>query len=312
MFGFLKKLLGATDSEPRRAEPAASSSRESSTAPGSSTPAVMAEIKKLVDEAGRYYPHADPKRALELFRQAVTLAPSAPVNKELHQEIDFGDVGHAVWAGWVCLDLMEAGYEEFDDWMALADAKSPATADRIRARLEEVAEARAEDSRKESELSEALLAFRQAISDDDDVAKAPDALIAVCREQSAWWTLRDEARSLSKSGHRDVAWALANAAVSICIENGRGNLSSIREVMGDITKRDGRYRRACEMFLLAVAESNGSPSKNSQNQLRICLKKAGFKTDAETVRDELVQVAMSLGYKEAESILASKTALLGT
>ena len=89
-----------------------------------------------------------------------------------------------MWAGWVWHDMVEAGVEEFDVWMALADAKSPATANRIRPRLEEVAEARVESSRNEAGMSEALQDFRLAVSNDDDIAKARDVLVAVCQQQS--------------------------------------------------------------------------------------------------------------------------------
>ncbi len=265
-----------------------------------------AQIENLIIQAGPYYPHGDPMRALELFREAVVLAPDAPRRTSSHEAIDLGDVGFAVWAGWVCLDMVEADSDQLESWMNLADAKSPITAKQIRERIEEVSAFEAEQARNDLALSEALNAVHEAVSVGGGTAMARDALIAACREQAAWWFLRDEARQLSKAGHGDLAWALSNGAVSICEETGTGNLPSIREVMGDVCKRDGRYFRACELFILAMVESNGSPSKNAQNQLRICLKKAGLKAESEAVRDELVELALSSGFHKARALLVSK------
>jgi hypothetical protein len=117
----------------------------------------------------------------------------------------------------------------------------------------------------------------------------------VCKD---WRRLRDLANSLSKTSiSKDFAWSLYNKALLI-----GGSRSTIYEPMAQLRKKERNYYDATRLFIMALADS---PTKSCENQIRICLGKMGFKKNAETLKNDLVNIISEGGGKKALEKLES-------
>jgi tetratricopeptide (TPR) repeat protein len=271
--------------------------------PPISTAANSERIGRLVAQAQAFYPHGNPNRALTLFREAIALAPPAPSSRSMQERCDIGDIGFAIWAAWVCLDLLGRSAEEQTKFVDSIQHISPITAQRIRSRLADAERA----SRKQAEIDGAceILRSPQTVSN-ESLSAALSTIRTSATSDGAWWSLRDAAVLLGKSGYGDHAWSLFNAALIVAAER-KGNLPSIYSAMGDLRKAEGMYQDAACQHLLAIQSSAGDPLKRSVDQLRICLKKAGAGTSAEQIRDALLRLGQA---SDSTSLIAELKLLL--
>ena len=81
------------------------------------TPPNAVEIADLLREAGPLYPNKDPAKALALYRKAIALMEPAPASPEVQEQLDFGDVGFAIWAAWVCMGHLDLVYLFHSDFI---------------------------------------------------------------------------------------------------------------------------------------------------------------------------------------------------
>ncbi len=262
-------------------------------------------VTRLIEEARPFYPHGDTAKAYKLFVEALEHAPDAPANKSLFEELDFGDVGFAGWAAFVCYDVMNEDRDErWSDLLSLIQRKSPATAMRIQ---EQIA-IHSESNRLRDEITTLSEEIEILVEEDAEVemvrAKLP-RLVDASREAGAWWMLRDLANAVSTSAkHRDIAWGLYNAALNISMSRS-SKLSSIYLPMGLLRKKEGAYRDAARLFLLSCSEA---VTKTASEQLRICLRKLGVAGSGAPERDGLLASAQSAGSDAALAELDKLTA----
>jgi len=232
-------------------------------------------------ETGAILSPANAERALPLFLQAIEQAPLAPDDDQVQIALDLSDIGHAVWAAWVCLDLLERPSEETEKLVGEARHKSPVTARRMEERMQEYKAKLEAQGRLETAL-EVLCSpeCREPL----ELQQAEKYLI----ETGAWWAMRIAAKPLVKASHGDLAWRLLNAALLVAMSK-NVNLSSIYSAMGDVCKCEERHQNAARQYLLACATAS-VPSKRDVDQVRISLKKAGLKDDAKRITEELLKL----------------------
>lgn len=251
----------------------------------------MSNITELVRQGDQFYcagietgaiiSPANAERALPFFLQAIKQASLAPDDDQIQIALDHSDIGHAVWAAWVCLDLLERPGEEIEKLVKDARQKSPVTARRMEERMQEY--------RAKLEAQDRLEKALEVLCSPD--GREPQALQQAEEyliETGSWWAMRNSAKPLVKAGYGDLAWRLLNAALLVAM-NKKDNLPSIYAAMGDVCKFEKRHHDAARQYLLACATSN-VPSKRDADQVRISLKKAGLKDDAKRITDELLKL----------------------
>lgn len=246
-------------------------------------PPESSRIASLVKRASEYYPEKDPGKALPLFREAIRLAPPAPDDVNSHVEIDGGDIGFAIWAAWVCLDLLDSPDNETGLLLVEAKVKSPMTARRIKERLTEYPAKEAAEEERQANI-DIVRNPKKAHIEKEIAARL---LSEKAFRSGEWWELRDTAIHLAKAGLGNMAWPLFNKALLVA-QSKRGNIPSIYVAMGDLCKKEKRYRDAARHYLLSIASAPNDPLKRAVEQLRISLKKAGVSGDPASIRDTLI------------------------
>jgi tetratricopeptide (TPR) repeat protein len=276
-------------------------------------------VSKLVDEAWRYYSEGSYLHAGPIFISAIQLAPDAPADPEVSECVDMTDLGHAVWAAWVCFGFFKKGDQtdvliiSEQQFFELAARKSPTTLQRIQDRIlenEQEAEQRKFDDQRRAEgdglLREILAVERNYRELYDKVSQ----LLAIRTEQDRWWAFRDDGKALTKAGLYDAAWRCYGTAVSTVIRSGNlSKLRSIYEAMGDQSKKEGKHKNAVRDYLLACkfgVKHDGTFPKRAADQVRISLKKAGLKKGSAELRDELLGIVVATAIGELLDMVDSR------
>lgn len=252
------------------------------------------EIARLVERASAYYPDKAPAKALPIFMEAIRIAPSADNDADSQVELDTSDIGFAIWAAWVCLDLLDHPESETDALLAEARVKSPVTARRIEERIAEYREKEAAEKQTYEVLD---ILSSPSKHQSADLQNAAYALSAIARRDGAWWALRDAAIHLAKAGLGNMSWPLFNEALLVA-QSKQGNLPSIYMAMGDLCKAENRHADAARQYLLSIAAAPNDPLKRAVEQLRISLKKAGANGDPISIRDALMADVGKVGTKQ--------------
>jgi hypothetical protein len=268
-----------------------------------SPPPWVLAVQAKLHAVGADYPHQNPARALELFREALALAPKAPSLRARTLYGPGGDVDFAAWAGWVCLGMLECEGPKVADYLLLVAEKAPDTHHRILERIESIRSERALHDRLEADTA----SLEQEIEAGGPTGPTFDRWLATAEQAGAWWALRDGGVHLSQSGHGDAAWRAFNLALRLIARLGTGNIGSVYEQMGDLCKREARHASAAEMYLLACMYGGPPTPKRPADQLRVSLKKAGLASESTEIRDALIA---ALGSRPRQALLGELRAHL--
>jgi tetratricopeptide (TPR) repeat protein len=242
------------------------------------------EAQALFDEGFSYYPHKDTEKALSCFMEGFKYISKAPSDIKVQRAIANSDIGHATWAAWVSMDILDKPSSEMDYLFEIVRRISPVTFNEISDRI---TESNATNNHFEQIAKCAEVLDNVNSYDDSSIRSTIKVLIEACEGANAYWELKDYGISLYKQGKKEIAWDLFNHALSVA-KNYGGNTTPIYNAMGQTQKSENNYKDAAKYFLMACIYSGATPPKVSLDNLRITLKKALPSEDPVKIRDILL------------------------
>ncbi len=241
------------------------------------TKANGSDIGKLIDEAKKYS-HENPRKALDLYKEIIKLAPDASNSKSKQEDIVYTEF--ACMEAFYCKQaLMNDSYhekpsillddDEFSDLFGLIKKKSPSGAESIK----EIIAADEEAIKRGDEAINRLNTLDQieneilSLCNEDNydtkiISEKIKEVSGLCDANNEWWRLRNLAYSLEKTPlSYDFSWSLYNRALLVRMKLG-GDLSTIYKPMGYLRKKENNYTDAVRYFVLAFVKSGPSRTPN--------------------------------------------------